>query len=429
MRAISITLFAFFLFSQKASAAETLVLSIGRWGEWKVPNSASVSVSNGSIVRVTDLGAKVKITAKKLGLAELRAGDKRLSVFVVREPVRRLYESLKEKLNDKRGLEVVMDPDDQKGSRIRVTGRLLRREDWKALGQAASGSNASFEFEAAVPDEIAVEAENYFRSLLRASFLPELALKVRPYAEVTVATDRPEIKKRVQRVLGPFGFKLSVDPSALGLEPLVRVRLIVAEFRKNLMRKLGVQWPGSYEARLLPEFQAVGEAAVLPFDLHALEDRGFGKVLASPTLLCRSGKEAEFLAGGEIPIRTGGRKTQDVVWKKYGILLKIRPKADHSGRMSIGIITEVSMVDTANAVEGIPGFLTNRIESHFDLASSRTIVLSGLIKKEWGEMAQGLPGLSNLPVLGALFSSRGYRDNQTELVVFVTPELARIDEG
>lgn len=429
MRAFITALISIFLFTPAALADETLVLSIGRWSEWKIPSSAKVSVSNGSIVRVSDHGTKLKITAKRLGLAELRAGEKKLFVFVVREPVRRLYETLKVTLQNRRGLKLVMDADDQKGSRLRVQGRLLRWEDWIALGRAASGSNANFEFEASVPDEIAKEAEQHFRSLMRSSFLPELAFQVRPYAEVTIASSAPEIKKRVQRILGPYGFRVSVDPSALSLEPLVRVRLIVAEFRKNLMRKLGVQWPGTYEARLLPEFQAPGHGFGLSIDIHALEDRGFGKVLASPTLLCRSGKDAEFLAGGEIPIRTSGRKNRDVIWKRYGVLLKIQPKADHSGRMSIGIVTEVSMLDTANSVEGIPGFLTNRIESHFDLSRSRTIVLSGLIKKEWGEMASGLPGLTSLPVLGPLFSSRSYRDNETELVVFVTPELAKPDEG
>lgn len=424
-----VLLFLPLLFTHLAFADETLVLSIGRWSEWRVPNSAAVSVSNGSIVRVTDQGTNVKITAKKLGLAELRAGDKRLFVFVVREPVRRLYQSLKETLRNKRGLEVVMDADDQKGSRIRVKGRLLRWEDWKAIGQAASGSSAAFEFEAAIPDEIASEAERYFRTLMRSAFLPELAFQIRPYAEVTIASKDTEVKRRVQRVLGPYGFRVSVDPSAISLEPLIRVRLLVAEVRKSWMRKFGVQWPGSYEARVLPEFLVPGNRSDLTVDIHALEDQGFGKVLASPTLLCRSGREAEFLAGGEIPIRTIGRKNRDVIWKKYGVLLKIKPKADHSGRMSIGIVTEVSMVDTANSVEGIPGFLTNRIESHFDLARSRTIILSGLIKKEWGEMSSGLAGLANLPVLGPLFSSRSYRDNQTELVVFVTPELTNPDEG
>jgi pilus assembly protein CpaC len=139
--------------------------------------------------------------------------------------------------------------------------------------------------------------------------------------------------------------------------------------------------------------------------------------------LCRSGKEAQFLAGGELPIKITAHKRQDVVWKKYGVLLKIKPVADFSGRMSIALETEVSTIDTSNTVDGLPGLLTNRIESHFDLKESRTIALSGLIKHQSGQSSQGLPGLSSVPILGSLFASREFRDDKTELVVFVTPEV------
>lgn len=401
-------------------AEDTLVLSIGRWAEWPVSKASAVTVSNGSIVRVTDLGPKLKITAKKLGLVEIRSGERTLSVFVVREPSRRLFERLQKAISVRRGLGLSIEADNQKGARIRVGGRLLRWDDWLALAEAAQGTNAEYLFEAEMSGELIAKARRYFKSLMTNASLPELAFQISPFAEVTINPGASELKSRIGRILIPYGFRIASDPQAISLEPLVRMRLIVAEFRKNMMRKLGVTWPGSLEASLLPEFRGPQD---LSLQIHALEDNGWGKILASPTLLCRSGKEAEFLAGGELPIRINNRKTAEVQWKRYGVLLKFKPKADHSGRMSIGITTEVSTIDTANSVEGIPGFLTNRIESHFDISGSRTIILSGLIRKESGESRSGLPGLSHLPVLGPLFSSRNYRDNQTELVVFVTPEL------
>ena len=409
--------------ARSAAPEATLVLSIGRWGEWRAPRGVSVSVSNGSLVRVTDQGAHLKVTAKKLGVAEVRAGSARLTVFIVREPLRRLFEALASEIRRMRGLEIEMETDESKGPGIHVRGSLLRWGDWLALAEAAEGKDSFYQFEAQVSPEILGKAEAHFKKLLRDSYLPELALQLRPFAEATVSTESPELKARAERILGPFGFRLSASPSALNLEPLVRVRLVVAEFRKNMIRKLGLEWPSSADAQVLPKPTLPG----LALRLHALEDQGLGKVLASPTLLCRSGKEAQFLAGGELPIRIVGRKTREISWKKYGVMLKIRPKADFSGRMSIGIETEVSMIDAANAVDGVPGLLTNRIESHFDLASSRTIVLSGLIKKEWSDSSSGLPGFSRIPILGSLFSSRDYRDNRTELVVFVTPELDRAE--
>ena len=89
------------------------------------------------------------------------------------------------------------------------------------------------------------------------------------------------------------------------------------------------------------------------------------------------------------------------------------------------------MLDPSHSIEGVPALLTNRIESHFDLKKSRTIALSGLLKSEWFRNSEGLPGLSQIPVLGYLFSSKAYKNDETELVIFVTPEVIQpesIDE-
>jgi pilus assembly protein CpaC len=254
--------------------------------------------------------------------------------------------------------------------------------------------------------------------------LPDLALQLSPRATVSIPSDSKDLEDRVARVLGPFGFQIEKSTSTVGLEPLVRVQIILAEVRKKAMSRIGIEWPGSIGGQLLPSplLPASGELLI---GLNALEENGLGKILASPTLLCRSGKAAEFLAGGEFPIRITGHKANDLTWKKHGVLLKIAPVADYSGRMSIAITTEVSIIDSAHVVEGVPGLLTNRIETHFDLSRSRTIALSGLIKKEWGEARAGLPGLVNIPILGALFGSQDYREDRTELVVFVTPEVLK----
>jgi pilus assembly protein CpaC len=111
------------------------------------------------------------------------------------------------------------------------------------------------------------------------------------------------------------------------------------------------------------------------------------------------------------------------VWKKYGIMLNVKPKADFSGKMSISIETEVSSIDMSHAVDQVPALYTNKIQSHFELNGPRTIALSGLIKSDQGENSSGLPGLSRIPILGSLFSSKEFQDNRTELVVFVKPEV------
>jgi pilus assembly protein CpaC len=402
--------------------ARTAVLSPGRSMEWKIPAGAAISVSDGAVVHVTDLGSKVKVMARKLGVATIRTAHETLSISVLPDADHRLFDTLNENLQGRRGLELSVE-----GKTIFIRGRLLRFDDWRALGEAADGTSSHFIFAASMTPELSTQAETYFKSRLRKAHLPELAVSFQPDAVVSMPLDPAELKARVEHVLGSYGFRLEASAAALSLEPLVRVKLVVAEFRKDKATQYGVTWPLSVHAQLVPQFRFPGETDI-GVDVSALERSGIAKVLASPTLLCRSGKEAQFLAGGEFPIKIANYKTHDIIWKQYGVVLKIKPKADFSGRMSIGIETEVSTLDRSNIVDGVPGLLTNRIETHFDLSSSRTIVLSGLIKKEWGDAMQGLPGLSSIPVLGALFGSRDFQEHRSELVVFVTPEVARPDE-
>src|SRR5690606_22390992 len=134
-------------------------------------------------------------------------------------------------------------------------------------------------------------------------------------------------------------------------------------------------------------------------------------------------KEAKFLAGGEFPIKIINFQTNDIQWKKHGILLSFKPLADRSGKLSLSLSVEISLIDQAQAIDGIPGLLVNRVESHLDLKESQTIALSGLIKEQSGKSNQGIAALKNIPIIGRLFSSEDFRNNRTDLVVFVTPRV------
>lgn len=219
-----------------------------------------------------------------------------------------------------------------------------------------------------------------------------------------------------------LGVRVDESESQLQQEPTVKVSITVAEVKRSFSQKLGLKPPTSYSATLLADGTLEKESG-FDFNLQALEARGQARILASPNIICRSGKEAEFFAGGEFPIKILNYKTQDVIWKKFGISLKVKPQADYSGQINLSIETEVSNLDTSTTVDGIPGITANRLSSHFDLQESKTIALSGLLKEESGNSQEGWPWLQRVPVLGALFSSQDYRDQKTELIVFVRPEI------
>lgn len=214
---------------------------------------------------------------------------------------------------------------------------------------------------------------------------------------------------------------------AVDLADNVKVSVRIIEMNRSFERKLGVRWPDSFSGQVLSNSRFETPAA---FDvaINAAEKSGEARLLASPNLICRSGKEAEFFAGGEIPVKILNLKNSSVTWKRYGIGLKLKPLVDPVGAMSLQIETEVSSIDRSIAVDDLPAFHVNRVSSYFDLVNRRTIALSGLLKTEDSENSEGLPFLRSLPVLGRLFSSNNFLKNKSELMIFVTPELLSQEE-
>ena len=401
---------------------EDIALSIGRTASWPVAKAGEISVSNGAIIRVVDQSQALKITALKLGVATIRIGLRRLEVNVLPEAAYRIYSVLRELLKDRRGLTL-----SSTSGRLKVTGRLLRASDWLAIAEALPNASADqFTFQAGLEPEVESAIRPEIQKRLNAIGLAHVDLRFTPDAVATVGVEPKDAKARAEKLLSPFGIRVEMNTSVLTLEPMVRVKILVAEVKKSFKRTFGIHWPSAFGGTLLPDLTFAPNSA--EFSLDALEDHGWGRVLASPTLLCRSGKDAEFMAGGEFPIKLSSFKSSEVVWKNYGILLRVKPVADANGRMSIAIETEVSALDMAHAVENIPGLLTNRMQTHFDLSSTRTIALSGLIKSDLGRQTTGLPGLSSIPVIGSLFSSQDFRDDRSELIIFVTPSVLRPDD-
>lgn len=154
-------------------------------------------------------------------------------------------------------------------------------------------------------------------------------------------------------------------------------------------------------------------------------NNGDAYVLATPELSARSGGKAEFLAGGQVPIvmpATAGSPAS-VTFKDYGITLKIEPVADENNNVSTIIKTEMSSLDNSVAVNGNPGFLTRKTDTEVNVQSGQTIVLSGLVNTDIQKDLSKVAGLGDLPILGALFRSNGFRTGRTDLVIFVTPTV------
>lgn len=165
----------------------------------------------------------------------------------------------------------------------------------------------------------------------------------------------------------------------------------------------------------------------------ALERRGFASTLAEPNLVALSGETAVFFAGGEFPIpvpqvvATGASSTITIEYKQYGVSIGFTPTV-YGDTINLVVAPEVSALDPQNSVQlqgfRIPGLTTRRAKTTIELRNGQSFAIAGLIRREFTDNLRGLPGVSRVPILGSLLRSTGYQNNETEVVIIVTAQLA-----
>lgn len=382
-----------------------------------IPISAgeSIKIKGKNTVAALDSGTHLRLTGLSPGQATITVGSRQFKVYVFARQQKIFFESVTEKLRPMLGLTATIVD-----GKVEISGQLYRLSDWQDIALLADEQNAHYLFNAKISNEIKAEVQSWLMQKIKAARLPQPRIIWNPSLLAIVPAEHEPLNTQWDIALGGLGIPIRYEKSELAIQPLVRVKIVVAEINKKIQSQIGIEWPNMISAQIAPRFKGPDSLQIF---LKAMEQNGLGQILASPNLLARSGSEADFLAGGEFPIKIITPKMHDVTWKRHGIYLKIKPRADITGRVSIELSTEVSLIDPSQTVDGIPGLKTNRMSTHFDLSTPRTIVLSGLIRQDWGQSRNGVWGLTHLPILGGLFRSDDYMNNKSELVIFVTPEI------
>lgn len=163
---------------------------------------------------------------------------------------------------------------------------------------------------------------------------------------------------------------------------------------------------------------------------QALDENGVGKILATPTLIARTGQTAKFLSGGEVPIPVASSLDRITVeYKEFGVGVAFTPTVLSDDRIHLDVTTEVSQVDLGlgTAVSGTtaPGFRTRRASTGIELGDGQTFAIAGLLRDEVTERVNMYPFLGQIPIIGVLFRSSTFEKEQTELVVLVRPRLVK----
>ncbi len=236
----------------------------------------------------------------------------------------------------------------------------------------------------------------------------------------------------------------------------VMLKVTVVEMQRTVLKQLGVDLNAAFSVGAT----ALSFATVNPFTLangvlsntnlaaqhtsggttvggiiRAMERDGLLRTLAEPTLTAVSGETANFLAGGEFPIPVASDDNGITIeFKPFGVGLGFTPIVLSEGRINLKVSTEVSELTTdgfslgtsaTTATLTIPGLRVRRANTTVELPSGGSLVMAGLIQDEHKQQLNGVPGIKDVPILGTLFRSRDFQNEETELAIIITPYIVQ----
>ncbi len=236
-------------------------------------------------------------------------------------------------------------------------------------------------------------------------------------------------------------------------EDLIQIDMQITELSTTLSKALGVDWTTgttagvgaflfqengvnqpSVTGRQMDAFK-IGDfnrsSGLLTAKINALVSEGKGHVLSKPRLVVKNGKEATFIVGGEIPIKSvttnaaGGTATENTTFKSYGVSLAITPTIKEE-KVDVTLTIEISDVD-GKQLGSDTAFLTRSAQTQLYLNDRQTIVMAGMIKRRKDRVVHRIPILGSIPVVGWLFKSEASptQDEDTEVVISMTPTIIK----
>jgi pilus assembly protein CpaC len=267
----------------------------------------------------------------------------------------------------------------------------------------------------------------------------------------------PYVAERVQRLAGSF---LGENESVINMLSTsqgdqVMLKIKIAEVSRNELKRFGINLQsllssGNFIFGLANGRDFVNEAGNLirggndgslytSFNsgntsidgiIDALQDDGLMTILAEPNLTTKSGVNASFLAGGEFPIPVSGEEdTVTIQYRPFGVSLNFTPVVLDERKISLTVSPEVSSISSTNAVMTngfqIPSIITRRTSTTVEVGSGESFAIAGLLSRNDRNDISKVPGLGDIPILGTLFRSTEYRQEQSELVIIATPYIVR----
>lgn len=244
-------------------------------------------------------------------------------------------------------------------------------------------------------------------------------------------------KIRAEKVAEAYGEKV-INLLEIAKPLQVKIETVIIEIDRDKTKEIGIKWgndvinaPGSFAFG--QSYSAGGNNYYSPINgqLSALIKNGSAKILSQPNVITVSGDKASIMVGGQIPIPVSNQNGQiSIEWKDYGIKLEIAPEVNGEGLINSKVKAEVSSLDwnsTHKIQLGsnmyIPIIKINKAEIAISLSSGQTMAIGGLISSQTSRDVTKVPLLSDIPILGKLFTSTSYSRGETELLILVMPTI------
>jgi len=431
------------------AAEEVIPLGVGSQKVLTLPGVFRVAVGSREIAQVKALsGEQLLVTGVREGRTTLtvwKTGGKKGETYVLhvrKQDPEELAVEVRKSLGDVEGVAVRVV-----GDKVVLDGQAYTQRDAEAVQKTLSlyPSVKNFVKTGTVAKTQAAQqlTEVFQRSGLRSVQINLVGSTLFLEGSVESVHELHKAELMVKAMGEPVENLLTV-----GIKRMILSEVQFVEVRHSSRDRVGVKYPtdlagavtGSLDLRqgLLGNLtsgdgQMVARVAVAA-DLAAgfQLNEGHGRILAQPRLVCASGEQAEFLAGGEVPIPLVTQTQATVEYKPYGVILRIKPTADSQGNIQTELEAEASEVDNALAVSvggsmSVPGFRTRKVRTNVTLRQGETIILSGVFSHDEQKSVSRIPGIGSIPIIGELFKSRGMDSSKRELLIFVTPKIIQGD--
>ncbi|HUN42570.1 MAG TPA: type II and III secretion system protein family protein [Acetobacteraceae bacterium] len=270
---------------------------------------------------------------------------------------------------------------------------------------------------------------------------------------LTGTVSSPEQAAQAVAIAKDYSANAPTIDNELSIMAPVQVTLVVrvAQMSREVVRNLGVNWS------VLAQFGTIGHGiqsltytttgstvtsscptcfgVAMNNVIDALATDNLAQILAEPNLTVMSGQTASFQVGGEypIPVASGTSNQITVTYKNYGVILSFVPTVLSNGEIDLHVAPEVSQINTANSIQttsnglsiSIPGLTVTRAETTVKLGSGQSLAIAGMLERNTAHNVTGIPGVGDIPVLGAFFKDNQFQRTETELVITVTPYIVR----